>query len=303
MNVINVAVVQASPVWFDRDATIEKTVQLIADASKQGASLVAFPELWVPGYPVVLSLVASETATFSEFRQRYAANSFTVASPQMNIIERASAEYDITVILGFSEIGNDNQLFMSTAYIDPERGHVGTRRKISPSGGEGMLFGSGGVEDIVAFREGWGTLTTLSCFENRRPLLRHLVYEKGARLHVAAWPSFCFAPDIRGVSASLNMEATSQLASEGGIPVLAPTMVMTQEALDRLAHEFDVSGTVFAGGGASMIFDGEGLPLVKALRPDQEGILVADVDLDAITPIYSGTFLPEVTLLGTGTQA
>jgi len=52
---INVAVVQASPVLFNRNATIEKTCDLINQAAEQGARLVLFPEAFVPAYPRGLS--------------------------------------------------------------------------------------------------------------------------------------------------------------------------------------------------------------------------------------------------------
>jgi nitrilase len=45
------AVVQASPVFFDRDTTIDKACHLIEQASGEGARLIVFPETWVPGYP------------------------------------------------------------------------------------------------------------------------------------------------------------------------------------------------------------------------------------------------------------
>jgi nitrilase len=48
---VKVAVVQAAPVFFNRQATIEKACDLISEAAEQGAQLILFPEAFVPAYP------------------------------------------------------------------------------------------------------------------------------------------------------------------------------------------------------------------------------------------------------------
>lgn len=46
-----IAVIQASPVFMERDATIEKACKLILEAAANGAKLVLLPEVFVPGFP------------------------------------------------------------------------------------------------------------------------------------------------------------------------------------------------------------------------------------------------------------
>lgn len=46
-----VAAIQAAPAFLDLQAGIDKTISLIKQAADEGASLIAFPEVWLPGYP------------------------------------------------------------------------------------------------------------------------------------------------------------------------------------------------------------------------------------------------------------
>ena len=50
-----VAVIQASPVLFNKDATLEKACGLIREAGKHDSRLVLLPEAFIPAYPKGLS--------------------------------------------------------------------------------------------------------------------------------------------------------------------------------------------------------------------------------------------------------
>ena len=49
--ICKIAVVQAAPVMFDKDACVEKAVSLIREAAAHQAELIVFPELFIPCYP------------------------------------------------------------------------------------------------------------------------------------------------------------------------------------------------------------------------------------------------------------
>src|SRR3712207_3176522 len=51
MSKVVAAAVQASPVFLNRDATVEKAAALIDKAASAGAGLIAFAEAFVPTYP------------------------------------------------------------------------------------------------------------------------------------------------------------------------------------------------------------------------------------------------------------
>jgi predicted amidohydrolase len=50
--VFTAAVAHAAPVFLNPDATLDKMEDIVADASRQGAYLVVFPEAFVPGFPL-----------------------------------------------------------------------------------------------------------------------------------------------------------------------------------------------------------------------------------------------------------
>ena len=52
---LRAAIVQASPVMFDKKATTEKCVKLIKEAGENGAELIVFPESFIPCYPLGLT--------------------------------------------------------------------------------------------------------------------------------------------------------------------------------------------------------------------------------------------------------
>ena len=51
-NTCRAAIVQATPVMFDKARSLEKALTLIDEAARNGAELIVFPELFLPGYPL-----------------------------------------------------------------------------------------------------------------------------------------------------------------------------------------------------------------------------------------------------------
>jgi nitrilase len=74
------AAIQAAPVFLDLNASIDKAVDLIQQAARTGAKLVAFPETWLPGYPRFAWL--DSPAWGMQFIQRYHDNSLVYGGPE-----------------------------------------------------------------------------------------------------------------------------------------------------------------------------------------------------------------------------
>ena len=99
--VFKAAVVQAAPVFLDRDGTIKKGISLIKEAAAKGAKLIAFPEVWIPGYPWWIWLGAP--AWGMQFVVPYHQNALTLKSPEADLLSKAAKENDIHVVIGYSE--------------------------------------------------------------------------------------------------------------------------------------------------------------------------------------------------------
>lgn len=53
---LRIGMAQISPVWLDKERTIQKILSQILEASKEGCDLLVFGEALLPGYPFWLGL-------------------------------------------------------------------------------------------------------------------------------------------------------------------------------------------------------------------------------------------------------
>lgn len=61
----NLAVVQATPILFDKEKCVQKVIGQIEECAAKHAELIVFPELFIPGYPYGMTYgftVGSRTA-------------------------------------------------------------------------------------------------------------------------------------------------------------------------------------------------------------------------------------------------
>jgi predicted amidohydrolase len=145
--VVRVAAVQAAPVFLDRDATVERACRLIAEAAGEGASLVAFPETWIPGYPAwIFGAAGWDDAAQKRVFGRLNANAVEVPSAAVDELCRAAKEAGTVVAMGMTERdarSSRGTLYNSILYIS-DRGEVlGVHRKLMPTHAERIVWGQG----------------------------------------------------------------------------------------------------------------------------------------------------------------
>src|SRR5689334_8289154 len=159
-----VAVVQAAPVFLDLDATVDKVIALIEEASAKGAKLIAFPETFIPGYPWQIWLGAPAWAIGRGFVQRYFDNSLAFDSPQAEKIRQAVKRAKLTAVLGLSE-RDGGSLYIAQWLIGPDGETIAKRRKLRPTHAERTVFGEGDGSDLAVHdRTDIGRLGALCCW-------------------------------------------------------------------------------------------------------------------------------------------
>ncbi|WP_321389815.1 carbon-nitrogen hydrolase family protein [Emcibacter sp.] len=275
-----VAVVQAAPVFMDLKGTVEKTKELIREAAGAGASIVAFPETWIPGYPWWIWMDAP--AWWLQFVPQYHENSLALDSEEFESLKQEAKSNNIHVMLGYSERATGS-LYMGQCLIGSDGELVYSRRKLKPTHVERTVFGEGDGSDFKVADTPLGRIGALCCWEHLQPLNRYAMFGMHEQVHVAAWPSFSMYEGLaNALGPEVNTSASRMYAVEGQCFVLAPCMTITQEMIDLVATSDFKKGLIAKGGGHARIFGPDGQELCDHLAPDEEGILYADIDLGMI---------------------
>lgn len=100
-----VAVVQCSPVMFDKDATLAKCIDFIKQAGAGGAQLIVLPELIIPCYPYGMTFGFTVGSRQEEGRadwKRYYDGSIVVPGAETDVLGEAAREVNAYVSIGIS---------------------------------------------------------------------------------------------------------------------------------------------------------------------------------------------------------
>jgi predicted amidohydrolase len=94
--------IQAAPVHFDREASTEKACRLIAEAADKGATIVAFGECWIPGYPMFA--YASPTPLRWKASAAYIASAVEIPGVETEQLCKSTKKAKIDVVIGVAEL-------------------------------------------------------------------------------------------------------------------------------------------------------------------------------------------------------
>lgn len=276
---VRVAAVQAEPAWLDQDATTDKTVELIRQAAEGGADLVAFPEVWLPGYPVFA--FAYPVPAQLEFIARYRANSVSIDSPQIARVRAAARANGITCVVGFSE-KDHGSLYIAQAVIGPDGELLHHRRKLKPTFVERAIFGEGDGSGLRVLDTPLGRVGALNCWEHLQPLVKYAMYAQHEQIHVASWPCGGILGQVPNFGYEATMSANQTYALEGSVFVVVSTQTMSDSGAMVFAVDSNPCPVYTGGGGYARVYGPDSRLLTEPLDATTEGIVYADLDLGQI---------------------
>jgi len=272
-----VAAVQATPVFLDLAATLEKACALIAEAGRHGAKLAVFPEGFLPSYPFWSWFIPPyRTMELRELYDRLLQESVTVPGPVVDRLGRAAREAGVAVVMGVNERNAEasgTTLYNSLVFIGPDGRLLGRHRKLVPTVAERLVHGQGDASGLAVYDLEIGRLSGLICWENYMPLARWALYAGGAQIHAApTWD--------RGEP---WISTLRHIAKEGRVFVIGCCSPVRRDDVPdaygfKAAHLPDVA---WINPGGSAIVDPDGKFLVEPVT-EREAILYADLDLGSL---------------------
>lgn len=277
---IKVAAVQAAPILMDLEKTVEKTIAIMDEAGKKGVQVINFPETWIPGYPWYIWL---GTPAYSiHFSAKYASNSIEAGSKYDEAIAEAARRNNLHAIMGVSE-KQGGSLYMGQWHYGPEGQVISRRRKLKPTHVERSVFGEGDGSDMFVNETELGNIGALCCWEHLQPLSKYYMFSRNEQIHAAAWPAYSVYSDkTYALSPELSTAANQVYAAEGQCFVISSCAVISPEIHQFLCDTDEKKALMKEGGGYSQIFGPDGGPIADYLDPKEEGLVIADIDLNKI---------------------
>ncbi len=262
--------VQMAAVWGDRDATTEKICHLAEQARGQGAELIVFPEVIIPGSP---HWIWTSPESYDQYVELYK-NSVEIPSRTTQQLCDVAQRIQAFLIIGVNE-RQGKVLYNTMLFIDQKGQLLGARRKLMGTYVEKIIWGMGGGESLQVFDTELGVIGGLICRENFSNLARHVLASQGEQVHAGIWLA---GSARRGPLFSRCMEASCISHA-----VSSQTYVIGVQACasEREIELFKLKGP----GGWSAIVSPEG-EIVSGPLPEGEGIVVGDIDLETSIRSY-----------------
>lgn len=277
-NSIKVAAAQVSPCFMDREKTVEKACDVIAQAGKKGVRFLVFPEVFIPGYPDWVWVVKnSQSSILNDLYVELLKNAVSIPDESTQKLCKAAKEANLYLAMGIHEINTEaskSSLYNTILYISDKGEILGKHRKLVPTGGERLIWSQGDGSTLNSFDTAIGKIGGLICWENFMPLARQTMYNHGVQIYAApTWDK-----------SERWLISLQHIAREGGMYVLGACMALRMKDIpDRYQFKKEYpDGRDWINVGNSCIISPDGKFIAGPVEK-KEDIIYADIDLNLIT--------------------
>lgn len=217
---LKIGMAQMSPVWLNKQMTLEKIEAFIKQAGQEKCELVAFGEGVLPGYPFWLSIAGGaefDAPVNKEIHAHYVQNAVQIERGDLNTVAKLAKSENLAIYLGVIERAQNrggHSIYCSLVYIDSSGQIQSVHRKLQPTYEERLTWSPGDGNGLRVHNLKSFTVGGLNCWENWMPLTRTALYGMGEDLHVAVWPGS--ERNTADITRFIAKEARSFVVSVGG---------------------------------------------------------------------------------------
>ncbi len=272
-----------APVLLDADATVAKAIGLIGEAARNGARLIAFPESYVPGFPVWAGV--QPAIHNHEFFKRLAAQSIEVPGPQVTLICEAARDHDIFVSIGISEATQASVgcLWNTNLLIGADGALLNHHRKLVPTYFEKLIWAPGDGAGLQVSDTEIGKVGMLICGENTNPLARYSLIAQGEQIHISSYPPVwptrpSNQPGRYDLASAIRIRAGAH-SFEGKVFNVVSSAFLDKASLDALNLSRDARDTLEQSPQAVSMFIGPSGEVISDTLCESEGLLYQDIDI------------------------
>ena len=276
---VKAAAVQTAPVFLNTDATVDKVIRLIEEAAGNGAQLVAFPEVFVAGYPY-WSWIGNPIEG-SPWFEKLVRSAIEIPGPEISKIAQAAARHRINVVVGVNERSSKGigTIYNTLVTISDEGRILGRHRKLVPTWAEKLTWAPGDASALRVHDTSIGPLGSLACGENTNTLARFALIADGELVHVASYISLPVAPPEYDMAEAIKVRAAAH-SFEGKLFTVVSCSTVSEEIIQALEPDFPKARELLTrrNSAFSGILGPDGRVIGQPLI-DEEGIVYADIDL------------------------
>jgi len=272
------AAVQTSPVFLNVDKTVDKAISIIKEAASNGANLIAFPEVFIAGYPY-WNWIMTPVQGSRWYEQLYR-NSVTAEGPEIERIRKAAKENDCHIVIGINERGDSyGEIYNTNLIIDNHGNLIGKHRKLVPTWAEKLTWTSGDGSSLKVYKTDIGPIGTLACGENTNTLARFTLLAQGELIHIANYISLPVAPPDYDMAEAIKIRAAAH-SFEGKLFTIVSCSTVSKEIMEILKDDVpNVEELLTRKNSAFSGIIGPNGAVVGSPLIDEEGIVYADIDL------------------------